>query len=243
MPPDSSTGRTGPPRVVARSEAELIEAVHSADAAGIPVRIVGADAETADVPGRVVQVASRGVTVNDDGCSADSLAYCGGVQVTVAAGEDWAGFVAIAVERDWVGVEALAGHRGTVGGATVVNAHAFGRRVGDAVAAVRTWDRATGSRRRFAMVDCGFAADGSRFSRERMADGTGRYVVLDVAFLFRHGSLTDPIRDPELAALLQVGMGQRVALPAVHRAVLAAAAQAPDRPTGSGGTPPRGKGL
>ena len=45
-----------------------------------------------------------GITVNDDGCSADSLAYCGGVQVSVPAGQDWPDFVALAVDRHWVGI-------------------------------------------------------------------------------------------------------------------------------------------
>ena len=166
-----------------------------------------------------------GITVNDDGCSADSLAYCGGVQVSVPAGQDWPDFVALAVDRHWVGIERLGGYAGTVGQATVADVAALGQRVSDTVAAVRTWDRASGSHRRFAMVDCGFGADGSRFSTERLPDGTARYVVLGVEFLFRQGDLTAPIRDPELAAALGLAPGERAPLAAAHRAGRVAGSQ------------------
>lgn len=143
--------------------------------------------------------------------------------MTVAAGQDWDGFVATTVENDWVGIECLSGIPGLVGGVTVHNVAAFGQAVADTVASVRTWDRETGTLRRFAMIDCGFGTGGeSRFSRERMPDGSGRYVILEVAFLFRQGDLTSPIQDEELARMLGVRIRDRVPLKDVRTAVLAA---------------------
>lgn len=84
-----------------------------------------------------------------------------------------------------------------------------------------TWDRATDTYRRFAMIDCLFDEHGSRFSAERLPDATRRYVVLEVAFLFRQGDLTGPIRDPGLARLVHVEPGGRAPLSRTHEAVLA----------------------
>lgn len=215
-----------PDHVVARTEHEVIAAVRDADAAGVPWVIMGGAAEqrTCEDHGgalRTVQVATRGVKVNDDGCEVDALAYCGGVQVSVAAGESWQDFVVRAVTSEWVGVERLGDYSGTVGGATVRNVRAYGQSVSDTVAAVRTWDRAGDEYRRFAMVDCHFGEEGSRFSVERMADGSARYVLLEVDFLLRQSDLTDPIRDPELARMLRVELGQRALLAQAREAVLA----------------------
>ncbi len=224
MPDSHGTGRSRRRLFVARNEAELVQAVRDADAARIPLRIggLGITPLLEGFDGRVVQVALHGMTVNDDGCSADSLAFCGGVTVTVGAGEYWQDFVALTVAREWAGVERLGDYAGTVGGATVGNVRAYGQSVADTVAAVRTWDRVTGSHRRFAMVDCRFDEAGSLFSREEMPDGSPRYVVLDVAFLFRMGDLTDPVLDQDLARLLDLGLGQRAPLSQVHDAVLTA---------------------
>lgn len=215
--------------VVTRTEKELVDAVREADQAGTPVRVVGTATNGAhDFDGQVVRVATQGLQVNDDGCSSDSLAYCGGVLVTVAAGQDWDGFVATAVGKDWVGVECLSGIPGLVGGVTVHNVAAFGQRVADTVASVRTWDRETSTHRRFAMIDCDFGACGeSRFSREKMPDGSGRYVVLEVAFLFRQGDLTSPIQDEDLARIVGVQIRDRAPLQDIRTAVLAAVTTRP----------------
>ena len=97
--------------VEATTESELVEAVSAADQSGEPVLVLGGGSNllVADdgFPGTVVEIGTRGITadVEDD-------ASCGGVLVTVAAGEEWDAVVARAVERGWVGVEALVGHPG-----------------------------------------------------------------------------------------------------------------------------------
>ncbi|MDO5711388.1 MAG: FAD-binding protein [Micrococcales bacterium] len=167
------------------------------------------------------EMETRGVWVNEDGCEADNLAFCGGVTVRIGAGEVWDDIVTLAVSREWVGVEALAGIPGRVGDAAMRNASAHGQRVGDTVASVRTWDRVAGAQRTFAMVDCEFGDAQSRFTRERLEDGTRRYVVLEVSFLLRQGDLSMPIQDPRLADALGVRVGQRAETAQTRRAVLA----------------------
>ena len=66
---------------------------------------------------------------------------CGGVVVTVAAGEPWDPFVAHAVERRWVGIEALSGIPGSVGATPIQNVGAYGQEVSQTLASVRVWDR------------------------------------------------------------------------------------------------------
>lgn len=157
--------------------------------------------------------ADLGVTVNSDGCAVDDLSFCGAVTVTVPSGMRWADFVALAVDQEWVGVEALAAVSGTVGEVVARGAGAYGQRVADTVASVRTWDHATDRQRTFAMVDCEFDDSGSRFSSEPDLE------ILDVAFLMRQGDLTTPVRDPELASLLGIDLGERVPLSTVLQRV------------------------
>lgn len=209
-------------RVVASSEQELIAAVEAADAAGVELRIGASPQADEGFSGRLIQVTSRGLTLTDDGCEADSLAYCGGMLVTVGAGMSWPEFVALAVESEWVGVERLAWYQGSVAGATIANVHAYGQSVSDTIAAVRTYDRVARELRRFAMVYCEFERAGSRFSRERMPDGSPRYVLLDIAFLLVQGDLTEQVTDPGLASLLNVELWQRATLRRTRDAVLAA---------------------
>lgn len=209
-------------RVVARTEDELIDALRSAAAEGVPVRLTSAGASPPEgFARRAIEVATTGLSVNLDGCSVDSLVYCGAVTATVAAGENWDDFVAAAVDNEWVGVEALSGQRGTVGEATAHNARAFGQSVGDTASGVHTWDRVSGSRRYLPMADCAFGADGSRLSRELLDDGSPRYVPLRVSFLFPQGDITAPIRDKDLLQLLEVEDRARVPLVEVRRRVLA----------------------
>src|SRR5688572_21624011 len=89
-----TTFRLGGPAgrlVEATTEADLIAAVRAADERGEPVLVVGGGSNlvVADdgFAGTVVRVRTTGVTVDDAGCDPDDLAACGGLLVTVAAGE------------------------------------------------------------------------------------------------------------------------------------------------------------
>lgn len=189
----------------------LIAAVREADAEGREVLILagGSNVVVADhgFPGTVVHVKSHGVQVVDD-------ASCGGVMVTVAAGESWDAFVARAVTEGWVGVEALSGIPGSAGATPIQNVGAYGQEVAQTIAQVRTFDREAEQVRTFAVGDCDFGYRTSLFRRN------ARYIVLDVTFQFVVGTMSAPVAYEELAAALGVALGDRADLGEVRTAVL-----------------------
>ncbi len=197
--------------VEVHTEAELVEAVHTADAAGEPVLLVagGSNLVVADdgFPGLVVKIATGGLEVDQDDCS--------GATVTVAAGESWDAFVAEAVARGWVGVEALSGIPGSVGATPIQNVGAYGQEVAQTIASVRCWDRREGAVRTIAAADCGFGYRTSRFKQD-----PGRFLVLSVTFQLRLGDLGAPVRYAELARALGVEPGQRAPSAQVRETVL-----------------------
>ena len=197
--------------VEARDEAALLEAVRSADAAGVPVLVVGGGSNlvVADegYAGRVVVVRNGGVRVEDD--------TCGGAFVEVGAGEDWDALVATAVDRGWVGIEALSGIPGTTGATPLQNVGAYGQDVSQTIARVRTWDRHDGAVRTFAAADCGFGYRTSRFKQD-----PDRHVVLSTTFQLRLGDLGAPVQYAELARALGVEVGERAPSRDVREAVL-----------------------
>ncbi len=218
---DHTTLRLGGPAaawVEATTEAELVAAVAEADAAGRPVLVLagGSNVVVADdgFPGVVVHVATRGVAADLDDC--DTLASCGGVGLRVAAGEPWDDLVDRCVDAGWVGVEALSGIPGSVGATPIQNVGAYGQEVADTIASVRTWDRVDRTQRTFAYADCGFSYRHSRFKAE-----PGRYLVLEVSFQLRQGTLSAPVRYAELARTLGLEPAGRAPLEAVRAAVLA----------------------
>lgn len=212
---DHTTLRLGGPAqefVVAIAESDLIQAAsdRSALVLGGGSNLVVADE---GVPSTVIKVATRGVRTDLDG-AADSAA-CGGVLVTVAAGEDWDDFVALAVERGWVGVEALSGIPGSVGATPIQNVGAYGQEVAQTIASVRVYDRVLRGVRTFPSAECGFGYRHSRFKAD-----PGRHLVLDVTFQFRQGDLGAPVQYAALADGLGVPLGTRVPLREVRDAVL-----------------------
>ena len=160
----------------------------------------------------------QGVHVDADACDADNLCSANAVLVTAAGGEDWPQLVDRAVREDWTGVAALAAYTGTVADAVTHNHAAYGESVGDVIWSVRTWDRHDRTHRTFAAVDCEFRPGGSRFTSN---DGDRRYDVLEVSFLFGTGTITAPIHDEGLLALVHGLPGVRLPLVQVRDAVLA----------------------
>ncbi len=217
---DHTTLRLGGPVttwVEATTEAELVEAVGGADADGVPVLVVGGGSNLVvsddGFPGTVVHIATRGISSDLDEGSAGPA--CGGAMVQVAAGETWDDVVAEAVGSGWVGVEALSGIPGLVGATPIQNVGAYGQEVADTIASVRTWDRHDHTQRTFAAGDCGFGYRTSRFKND-----PGRYLVLEVTFQLRQGTLGAPVGYVELARTLGVEIGGRAPLAEVRHAVL-----------------------
>lgn len=156
-----------------------------------------------------------GIVVDDSACQVDDLAPCGGVTVRTPGDQDWDELVDLAVASDWPGLEALAGAADTVTGAVRADVTHLGQKVSDVVASVRTWDRAEDRQRTLAWGDCRFGTDRPRL-QETLADGGLRYDILEVSWLVKLGDLTAPVRDLELARLLDVEPGTRVPLAAVR---------------------------
>lgn len=210
----------GPPdRLIdADSESALIDAVAQCDDRGEPVLLLGGGSNVvmADkgFPGTVVRVRTRGVTVDASGCDPDDLAACGGLLVSVAAGETWDELVMRAVGEGWIGIEALSGIPGLVGATPMQNVGAYGQEVAETIWSVRTYDREARRIRTLANAECDFAYRTSRFK------GSGRYVVLSVTYQLLQGTLGAPIRYAELAGRLGLAVGERAKLGDVRAAVL-----------------------
>ena len=219
---DVTTLRVGGPAtrlVQVTAEAELLDVVRTADAAGEPLLVLGGGSNVviADegFDGTVVRIATTGVHVDDTAsCESDNIAACGGIILTVQAGELWDDLVARTVAEDWVGVEALSGIPGLVGATPMQNVGAYGQEVSDKLWSVRTYDRMDRRIRTFANADCGFGYRTSRFRH------TDRYVVLQVAYQLKQGNLSAPVRYAELARVLGVRPGERVKLAEVRDAVI-----------------------
>jgi UDP-N-acetylmuramate dehydrogenase len=160
-----------------------------------------------DFAGDVIKIESQGFE-NDESA-------CAGAWVTVAAGHDWNDFVTSAVTNGWTGIEGLAGIPGTVGATPIQNVGAYGQNVSDTIAQVRAWNKKTKS------VDTIFAADcefGYRTSIFKSAPDT--WVILSVTFQLPLGTMSAPIAYNELAAKLNVEIGDRVSTSELQSAVL-----------------------
>jgi len=212
----SAVGGPAGKYIEARTEAEIIDAVRSADAAGEQVLIVsgGSNLLVSDdgFPGTVIRIASEGLTVNAE----DS---CGGVAVVVQAGHNWDMLVEHAVRHAWSGIEALSGIPGSTGATPVQNVGAYGADVSQTIAAVRTWDRERNAVQTFTNSELKFGYRDS-ILKQTTVNGSPRYVVLTVEFQLPLGRMSAPIRYAELARALGVEVGQRAYANDVRREVL-----------------------
>lgn len=215
----------GPPRrsVTVTTEAELIDAVREVDEAGGPLLVVGGGSNllVADegFPGTAVVVRTTGIEVPD-------ASACGGVSVTVAAGEVWDDVVARAVAEGWSGIEALSGIPGSAGATPVQNVGAYGQEVGQTIASVRVWDRLEQRVRTMFAADLEFSYRHSVLKDSIVGPDapagavTPRHIVLSVTFSLRPTELSQPVRYAALADGLGVELGTRVPLAEAREAVL-----------------------
>ncbi|GAB4099398.1 UDP-N-acetylmuramate dehydrogenase [Sinomonas halotolerans] len=200
----------------ARTEAEIIEAVRTADAAGEPLLIIagGSNLVVSDdgYPGTVLRIASEGIAV-------DTADACGGASVSVQAGHTWDDLVDYAVHHAFSGLEALSGIPGSTGATPVQNVGAYGADVSQTIWQVRTWDREAGAVRTFVPGELAFGYRDSLLKRTTV-NGSPRYVVLRVDFQLPLGRMSAPIRYAELARALGVEAGERASALDVRREVL-----------------------
>ena len=199
-------GGTPNSMVVATTEAEIIAAVTSNPDALILGG--GSNVLISDgFQGDVIKIESSGFE-NDESA-------CAGAWVTVAAGHNWNDFVSAAVSNGWTGIEGLAGIPGTVGATPIQNVGAYGQSVSDTIAQVRAWNKKTKSVDTIFAADCEFGYRTSIFKKQ-----PDTWVILSVTFQLPLGTMSAPIAYNELAAKLNVELGDRVTTSDLQAAVL-----------------------
>jgi len=209
----TTLGLGGPARtfVSASAEADLVESVRAADAAGEPVLLIGGGSNLvisdAGFPGTAIHIGTRGLAYAQAGVNA--------VDATVAAGEDWDDVVAATVADGLAGLETLSGIPGRAGATPIQNVGAYGREVAEVITQVRVYDRQDDQITVIPNEACSFAYRTSLFK----AIGP-RYVVLAVTFRLAAQPLSMPVKYAELAAELGVQVGQRAGVSDVRAAVL-----------------------
>jgi UDP-N-acetylmuramate dehydrogenase len=199
-------GGTPNSMVVATTESEIIGAVSNNPNAlilGGGSNIIVSDNFNSDV----IKIESIGFE-NDESA-------CAGAWVTVAAGHNWNDFVASSVANGWTGIEGLAGIPGTVGATPIQNVGAYGQSVNETIAQVRAWNRQTKSVDTIFAADCEFGYRTSIFKKQ-----PDTWVILSVTFQLPLGTMSAPIAYNELAAKLNVELGDRVSTSDLQAAVL-----------------------
>lgn len=191
-------------------ELDVIDVVRESDARSEPLLVLGGGSNLVvsdeGFPGTVLRLATRGIEVRKNGARMD---------VTVAAGEPWDGFVATAVEGGLAGVECLAGIPGLTGAVPMQNVGAYGQDVSKTITAVRVWDRESRRVVSFDRASCQFAYRTSVFR------GKTRHVILDVTFELEPSGESCPIRYAELSNALGIGEGERAPAARVRETVIA----------------------
>jgi len=99
------------------------------------------------------------------------------VEVEVAAGESWDGFVRFSLAQGWYGLENLAAIPGNVGGAAVQNIGAYGVEFAPYVVSVYGWDRLERRWKQIPGEACGY---GYRHSIFQTAEWQDRFLITRV---------------------------------------------------------------
>jgi UDP-N-acetylmuramate dehydrogenase len=223
----TTLGLGGPAQdfVSADTEDCLISTIAAADRAGAPVLLVGGGSNLvisdAGFPGTVIHVNTQGLTYVDVG---DGI-----VDVTIAAGADWDYAVNSTIGQGLAGLEPLSGIPGRAGATPIQNVGAYGREVSEIIRQVRVYDRQTGQVKTMPNAACQFAYRTSFFKSGRpesllassQSAGQPRYVVLDVTFRLARQPLSIPVQYAELAAELDLELGEQALLNEVRAATIA----------------------
>ncbi|MEV8065655.1 UDP-N-acetylmuramate dehydrogenase [Streptomyces sp. NPDC085995] len=205
-----TTFRLGGPAtrlITAATDAEVIEAVREADAAGTPLLVIGGGSNLVigdkGFDGTALRIATRGVELS-------------GTTLELAAGEVWTDAVARTVEAGLAGIECLSGIPGSAGATPIQNVGAYGQEVSATITEVVAYDRTAGETVTLTNAECAFSYRHSRFK-----DEPERYVVLRVRFALEDaGGLSAPVKYAETARALGVEAGDRVALATARDTVL-----------------------
>ncbi|WP_329118688.1 UDP-N-acetylmuramate dehydrogenase [Streptomyces sp. NBC_01465] len=205
-----TTFRLGGPAtrlITAETDAEVIEAVRAADAAGTPLLVIGGGSNLVigdgGFSGTALRIATRGFELS-------------GTKLELAAGEIWSDAVARTVEAGLAGIECLAGIPGSAGATPIQNVGAYGQEVSSTITEVVAYDREAAETVTVPAADCHFSYRHSRFKQD-----PDRYVVLRVRFELEDADgLSAPIKYPETARALGVEAGDRVPAAQARETVL-----------------------
>ncbi|MFK4117290.1 UDP-N-acetylmuramate dehydrogenase [Streptomyces longwoodensis] len=205
-----TTFRLGGPAarlVTATTDAEVVEAVREADAAGTPLLVVGGGSNLVigdkGFDGTALKIATRGFELV-------------GNRLELAAGEVWTDAVGRTVEAGLAGIECLAGIPGSAGATPIQNVGAYGQEVSSTITEVVAYDRTSGETVALSGAECAFSYRHSRFKAD-----PERYVVLRVRFELEDArGLSAPLKYAETARALGVEPGDRVPLADARETVL-----------------------
>lgn len=161
----------------------------------------------AGIPGTVLQLRTRGISIEDQGEF---------VLVEAQAGEVWHDFASQMTLSGYGGLECLGGIPGAVGATPIQNVGAYGQEVSQTISAVKTVDRRTLKTRVFSPDECEFAYRSSVFKTSEKDN----HVVLSVTYrLLKSGA--PMIRYGELSKELERRHGsEQPSLEHVFRAVI-----------------------
>jgi len=191
-------------------EADVLDAVRTVEARGLPLFVLGEGSNVVvgdgGFPGLVARLRTRGVEARREGDR---------VVVDVAAGEPWDAFVARSVDEGWRGLECMSGIPGLVGGTPIQNVGAYGQEVAETITRVRAYDRGAGAFADMDRRDCGFGYRASLFKRSE------RWIVTSVRFELEVSPLSSPLRYAELVGALGIEPGGRVPLKEARQTILA----------------------
>ena len=191
------------------TEDEVIAAIEAAGDS--PVLIIGGGTNVliadSGFEGTVIHISNHEVTSEVDACS--------GATLTIGAGENWDEFVEITINRGFAGLETLSGIPGTVGAAPIQNIGAYGHEVAEFITQVRTYDRQARAIKTFTNSECEFEYRNSIFKKT-----PGRYIVISVQLQVRIGEISAPITYAELAAKLEIAVGEKAPVIKTREAVM-----------------------
>lgn len=139
--------------------AALTEALDYADRHGLPTLVLGGGSNIVlrqDYPGLVLHMKQTGVTVLRD----DQ-----GLELSVAAGENWDALVRNCLDQGWYGLENLIAIPGSAGAAPVQNIGAYGVELSHCLAWVEGWDCRRAELRRLSLAECQLGYRDSIFKR------------------------------------------------------------------------------
>ncbi|WP_328620564.1 UDP-N-acetylmuramate dehydrogenase [Streptomyces sp. NBC_00354] len=213
-----TTFRLGGPAtrlVTATTDAEVVDAVRTADESGTPLLVIGGGSNLVigdrGFEGTALRIATTGFHLGSPVPEAG-----GGTTLELAAGENWSDAVARAVEAGLAGIECLAGIPGSAGATPIQNVGAYGQEVCDTITEVVAYDRTRRETVTLTAAECAFSYRDSLFKHQ-----PDRYVVLRVRFALEDaGGLSAPIKYPETARALGVEAGDRVPVTQARETVL-----------------------